>query len=399
MAPSRSLTPGFARADLHVHTTFSDGTATPEDVLNHFAVHSDCSVIAITDHDTLDGARAAERHVESHPDLYGHLELIVGEEVSTRDGHVLGLFLEDWVPPGLSAGETVERIHDQGGIAIAAHPYTQCLRWAGLHGVGDLIHELPFDAIETRNSNFTEVFSNERAAREAVGRAQTGSSDAHFLDVVGRCYTDFPGSSAAALRKAISDRTTVPGGRCYGALALSKFAWGRLRAKGPFIPSRRQFRLQPGNGLEISVLRESSLGAAALALHGRLDGETISEVKRTVTLLAEARIGVVLDLSAVTSMNAAGVTAIVAGMRRARDYGVGFCLVSVSSAASRALAGAGLGQAIPRARSVARGRELVKRRAPPLDLPGEDGAGEPTTKRSRSGQGDENPAAYVRSTR
>ena len=155
--------PGFSRADLHVHTTFSDGTASPEDVLNFYALHSGVRVFAITDHDTLDGALHARRFRREHEDLFGHLEIIVGEEVSSRDGHVLGLFLEEWIPPGMDARQTVEAIHRQGGIAIAAHPYTNLMRWSGLVGVGDLIRDVPFDAVETRNSNFTEFLSNAKA--------------------------------------------------------------------------------------------------------------------------------------------------------------------------------------------------------------------------------------------
>src|SRR5262249_49372951 len=192
----KALPAGCSRADLHVHTNYSDGIMTPEDVLNCYALHSDCKVIAITDHDTLDGSLHARRHAEEHRDLYGHMEVIVGEEVSSRDGHVLGLFLREWIPPGMDAKSTVERIHDQGGLAVAAHPYTSWMRWAGLVGVGDLIRTLPFDAVETRNSNFTEVFANRRAERNAGDRARTGSSDSHFLGAIGRAYTEFPGHSA-----------------------------------------------------------------------------------------------------------------------------------------------------------------------------------------------------------
>jgi predicted metal-dependent phosphoesterase TrpH len=94
----------LSRADLHVHTTFSDGVATPEDVLNYYALHTGCTVLAITDHDTIDGALHAIRHAETHPDLYGHLNIVIGEEVSTTDGHVIGLYINKWIPPGMDAG-------------------------------------------------------------------------------------------------------------------------------------------------------------------------------------------------------------------------------------------------------------------------------------------------------
>ncbi len=94
------------------------------------------------------------------------MHIIVGEEISAREGHVVGLFLQEWIPPGMDAARTVDAIHRQGGIAIAAHPYTNLMRWNNLVGVGNLIRSLPFDAVETRNSNFTEFRANRRAAAQ-----------------------------------------------------------------------------------------------------------------------------------------------------------------------------------------------------------------------------------------
>ena len=362
--------PGFSRADLHLHTTFSDGTASPAEVLNYVALRTHCTVLAITDHDTIDGALAAWEFLAAHPDLYGQLELIVGEEVSTRDGHVLGLFLEKWIPPGMSAVDTVGEIHRQGGIAVAAHPYTSWMRWAGLQGVGDLIETLPFDAIETRNANFTEVFANPKASRRAGARAQTGSSDGHFLEAVGRCFTDFPGRSAADLRRAIERCETVPGGRCYGALTLLRYAWGRLREGGTILPRRRDFRLDTRGGeLQVLVHRESAIDAAVLALVGRLDAGTMSHLKEKLVLLGRARVGMVLDLSAVSAMDGTGASALVAGMQSAREGGVGFCIVAPSAAATEALRRGRLLGVVPRARRLGEARRRVVSRAPPLELP------------------------------
>jgi predicted metal-dependent phosphoesterase TrpH len=95
------------RADLHIHTSYSDGLPEPEATVNYAATRTQLQVIAITDHDTLDGACQAHDYCRRHRDTFGHLEVIIGEEVSSHDGHILGLFLRERVPPGLSAEDTI----------------------------------------------------------------------------------------------------------------------------------------------------------------------------------------------------------------------------------------------------------------------------------------------------
>jgi anti-anti-sigma factor len=354
--------PGLSRADLHVHTTFSDGVATPEDVLNYYALHSGSSVLAITDHDTIDGALHARKHAGEHADLYGHLEIVIGEEVSSSDGHIIGLFLEKWIPPGMDARSTVDAIHDQGGLAVAAHPYTSWMRWAGLVGVGDLVHDVAFDAVETRNSNFTEVFANRKAERNAGTKARVGNSDGHFLEAVGRCYTDFPGRTADDLRRAIENRTTVPGGGCYGPVTLLRYVVAQVRARGSIWPRMRRFKRESAiGGLEIRVEREPGIGAVVVTPVGRLDACSMPELKETVKLLAEAKQAIVMDLAEVTAIDAAGVTAVVAGMKHAGENGVGFCLASVRTRCARMLAGAGLLRTLPRASTVRQAKARVAR--------------------------------------
>lgn len=356
--------PGFSRADLHVHTTFSDGTATPEDVLNFYAMHSGVRVFAITDHDTIDGALHARRFAATHPELFEHLEIIIGEEVSSTDGHVLGLFLKEWIPPGMDAARTVDAIHAQGGLAVAAHPYTNLMRWNGLVGVGDLIGSVAFDAIETRNANFTEVFANRKAERHAGQRARVGNSDGHFLDAVGRCYTEFPGSTADDLRRAVLERTTVAGGACYGLVTLLRFVLSRLRTGGNIVPRRHDLKREsPEGGLEIDIHEESSLEAAVLRPVGRVDQLTMGTLKETVSLLAQARVGVVLDLSGVVFLDSSGITALVAGFKGARQNGVGFYLATPSAACLRTLEAARLTQVFPQAASVDAARRAVAAQA------------------------------------
>jgi predicted metal-dependent phosphoesterase TrpH len=218
------------RADLHMHTSFSDGWPTPDQVVDHVVENTDLDVIAITDHDTIEGAkRAADRAAR----VAKKLQVVIGEEVTSREGHILGLFLEKRVRPGMSAAATVHAIHDQGGLAVAAHPFwrTQRMVRSGgrVHGVGWLAAELDFDAIEVENATPGFFVFNQMAHRMSVGLEATeiGSSDAHILDAIGRAHTEFRGRTAADLRKAIERGRTEAGRTRYRAVGLVRYAaWG-----------------------------------------------------------------------------------------------------------------------------------------------------------------------------
>jgi len=339
---------GIGRADLHLHTTYSDGTATPEETLNFCLTRTALRVVAITDHDTIDGALRARRYAEENHDVFADLHVIVGEEISAREGHVIGLFLEDWIPPGLDAAHTIEEIHRQGGIAIAAHPYTNLMKWNSLVGVGDLILSLPFDAVEIRNSNFTEFRANRKAARRLGDKAQTGSSDGHFLESVGRCFTSFPGQTAEDLRRAVLAHQTLAEGSCYGLRTLARFVARRLRSGQHVIPDRRHFwRESADHALAIEVQESRHLDTAVVTPVGRLDDHALVELKSTLTQLADSGMSLVVDLARVSAMTAHGVTALVAGFRAAQRRGVGFCLASPSRASLRALEGSLLHDHLP----------------------------------------------------
>ena len=111
----------LGRADPHIHTLASDGVDGVVAILEHAEETKRLDVIAIADHERVDAALAA-RAIARAQGL--RVEVVVGEEVSTRSGHLLALFIEERIPPMRSLRETVARVHDQGGIAIAAHPLT-----------------------------------------------------------------------------------------------------------------------------------------------------------------------------------------------------------------------------------------------------------------------------------
>jgi predicted metal-dependent phosphoesterase TrpH len=210
-----------------MHTTASDGWPEPRELVDH-ARGVGLNVIAVTDHDTIEGALRAADYAAG----LSKLDVIVGEEVSSCDGHIVGLFLEKRIRPGMSAAATVHAIHEQGGLAVAVHPFWRTQRRARtgpVHGVGWLAAELDFDAIEVENATPGFYFFNQLARRLNLGveAAEVGGSDAHILDAVGRAFTEFPGKTPNALRTAIETGSSVAGRRRYKAVGLMRYAaWG-----------------------------------------------------------------------------------------------------------------------------------------------------------------------------
>lgn len=142
----------LGRADLHMHTCASDGIPTIREILNYVEARKHLDVIAITDHDRIDAALWAYEH----RDEYSY-DIIPGVEVSSREGHILGLWVTMPIPKNLSLEDTVEAIHEQNGIAVLAHPYhvhlgfvaKNCLRYTR-HP--EVLLESKVDAVEVHNA-------------------------------------------------------------------------------------------------------------------------------------------------------------------------------------------------------------------------------------------------------
>jgi len=198
----------WSKADLHIHSNHSDGLASVPDIMEYVATQTDLKVIAITDHNTIEGALFAK----SLEDMYPGFEVVVGEEITSKWGHILGLFLTEEVPPGLSAVETIARINEQGGVAIIAHPFAnRAFGPFGLKSLGDRINDVAFQAMEVYNSSPYLIYANRLAAKAfALGQgiAATGGSDAHVLKAIGKGHTMFRGHTAADLRKSIDELET-----------------------------------------------------------------------------------------------------------------------------------------------------------------------------------------------
>ena len=171
------------RADLHLHTCYSyDCRLTPQDLVARCPrVGIDC--LAVTDHGSIEGALKV-RELAPFP-------VIIGEEVRTREGEILGLFLQEAVPQGLAAREAVARIRDQGGLAGVPHPFDRYYRGAlKKETLLELLPQLHF--LEVFNArSFLSQDSVPEFAR-GHGLPGTAGSDAHSGYEVGWAYVEMP---------------------------------------------------------------------------------------------------------------------------------------------------------------------------------------------------------------
>lgn len=196
-------------ADLHIHSIYSDGTATVEAILLHASAKTDLDVIAITDHDTLDGALKARELA-----VHFRVEVVPGVEISTAQGHLLALFLEKPVEAGLSFIETAQQVRRYGGLPFAPHPASLLAPSIGGRALRAMAKEHPhlLAGIEVENGSL--LYRRENAAahrlRWELGLTGVGGSDAHVLAEIGSAATAFAGCTAQDLRRALERGEVTP---------------------------------------------------------------------------------------------------------------------------------------------------------------------------------------------
>lgn len=201
----------MGQADLHLHSTISDGRGSPATLVRR-AVALGLDVISITDHFTVDGSLEAAR-VASQEGL--PIEVVIGEELSTRSGDLVGLYLHETIPSGLSLADALRAIHEQGGLALLPHPFVPHAASVSYRALRAALRagERP-DAIEVRNptpaAKLVRPLVRLVARRERL--AALGNSDAHWTVHLGTARSEYEGTGAAALRRAIEERTTRPVG-------------------------------------------------------------------------------------------------------------------------------------------------------------------------------------------
>jgi len=169
------------KLDLHVHSLHSQDCVTTIEEIFSSCIAQGLDGFALTDHDSMQGIPEA---VEKR----GSLVVVPGLEVSARGAHILALDSREPIPPGLDIQETVELIHEHGATAVLAHPYGLPRSWVSM----DVAKESKFDAIEVANSAqfpYRYVVNKNRKLAEGLGLPETGGSDSHIPETVGRAYT------------------------------------------------------------------------------------------------------------------------------------------------------------------------------------------------------------------
>lgn len=173
------------KIDLHVHTSFSPDSFTNPEKAVLKAAKTGLNCIAITDHNTIDGALEAKR-------IFG-TSVIIGEEIKSLGGEIIGLYLQECIPKDLSALDTVKRIKDQGGLVSIPHPFDyfrkSVIDRSSLEEILGYI-----DIVESFNARNTLKKSNMKALAFATSNHIISSavSDSHTLMEIGRTYMNVP---------------------------------------------------------------------------------------------------------------------------------------------------------------------------------------------------------------
>ena len=177
---------GWVRVDLHSHTMWSgDSTTTPDEVVEAVAAAA-IDVLCITDHNAIAGAvELAERLP---------CRVVVGEEMRTSHGELIGLFLSERVPMGAPPAETARIIRAQGGVVYVPHPFDPMRRNLAAEALEALVADGLVDAMEVLNAKTSLASLNRRAAEFASthGVLAGAGSDAHVPDAIGAAYVEMP---------------------------------------------------------------------------------------------------------------------------------------------------------------------------------------------------------------
>ena len=205
------------RFDLHIHSQFSPDSHSSIEAILKRAQEVGLDGIAITDHNSVQSFFAASKLAE---ELGLDLVIVPGAEISTSEGHLIALGTRSLMPSGLSAVETIERAHNDGGIVVAPHPFAFFRQ-----GIRNL-QVKRLDAVEAFNSKYLFGFSNYLATRSArkLNLGVTGGSDSHEVETVGFGYTEVNIADGADVEQILvchKGRQIASKGPCIAAPSIS----------------------------------------------------------------------------------------------------------------------------------------------------------------------------------
>jgi len=167
---------------IHVHTDYSFDSNLSVDALAWYAQAEGIGCVAVTDHDTIEGAMQLARRTD--------IKVIIGEEISTSDGHLIGLFLKERIPPKMSARATAIAIREQGGLVLLPHPFAPAM----LGGLGTIAWQIAnlIDAVEVNNAQNLWRRPDRTADRfaENMQLLKFVGADSHSVESIAPCHQE-----------------------------------------------------------------------------------------------------------------------------------------------------------------------------------------------------------------
>ena len=206
------------KMDSHIHSEYSPDSSSKIDDILKVAKKENIDVIAISDHNTVAGTSEVIKKTRNTDIL-----AIPSIEISSSEGHILGFGCEENIPRDLTPEDTIDKIHDLGGLAIIPHPY--CFYRHGLLHNTDY-KNLKIDAIETKNARFIVGYCNSKAKKLSKNKQipELGASDAHYYKFVGDCYSLVDcEKDIDSILKAIKKGSTKALGKGTSNILLSKY--------------------------------------------------------------------------------------------------------------------------------------------------------------------------------
>jgi predicted metal-dependent phosphoesterase TrpH len=210
------------KADLHIHTQYSMDCRTPLDKIIRRCQELGINCIAIADHGTTEGGLKMQEMAS--------FKVVVAEEILTTEGEIMGMFLKETIPGGITPREAVERIREQGGLVNIPHPFEK-IRGSALNdrAIDEITEEIDLMEVLNSRSPFPANSDKARAFAEKHGIPGSAGSDAHSVYEIGNAYVEMPDfSNKDEFLKSLA-QGKIRGGRS-GMFVHAFSIWARLRA-------------------------------------------------------------------------------------------------------------------------------------------------------------------------